>query len=191
MNIIVKPYESSYAVCRPDTTWERENRDIYVPDGMAGFRYAPVLFARVSKAGKCIAGKFASRYYDGIGYGVLLYPVAAEGRPGVPDAAASCFDHTSILPFPLYNKVTLESGDNFFNLYRNGEQICSTSCGSDLLLEETLAAASRHISLRIGDIVCVEFAPAVLLTDRDAPDTEIRGTFCGNETFRLTIKNQF
>ena len=54
MNIIVKPYSGQHCYCRPDTTWERENKDFYVPDGVENLRWAPVLFARISKAGKHI-----------------------------------------------------------------------------------------------------------------------------------------
>ena len=73
MNIIVKPYGSELCYCRPDTTWERENRDFYVPEGIGNISWAPVIFARVSKAGKCISPKFASRYFDAFGFGMLMY----------------------------------------------------------------------------------------------------------------------
>ena len=61
MNIVVKPYGSDLCYCRPDTTWERENRDIYSPECIDEWNAAPILFARISKAGKCISQKFISR----------------------------------------------------------------------------------------------------------------------------------
>ena len=73
MNIIVKPYGSNLCYCRPDTTWERENKDFYSPECVNDIYWTPVVFARVSKAGKCVGRKFVERYYDGVGCGMLLY----------------------------------------------------------------------------------------------------------------------
>ena len=73
MNIIVKPYGSSTCYCRPDTTWERENKDFYSPECFNEIHWTPVVFARISKAGKCVGKKFVERYYDGVGCGMLLY----------------------------------------------------------------------------------------------------------------------
>ena len=57
----------------PDTTWERENKDFYSPECVNEIYWTPVVFARVSKAGKCVGRKFVERYYDGVGCGMLLY----------------------------------------------------------------------------------------------------------------------
>ena len=73
MNIIVKPYGSDLCYCRPDTTWERENKDFFSPECVNEIYWTPVVFARVSKAGKCVGKKFVERYYDGVGCGMLLY----------------------------------------------------------------------------------------------------------------------
>ena len=73
MNIIVKPYGSDLCYCRPDTTWERENKDFYSPECVNEIYWTPVVFGRISKAGKCIGRKFIERYYDGVGCGMLLY----------------------------------------------------------------------------------------------------------------------
>lgn len=188
MNIIVRPYGTDLTVCRPDTTWERENKDIFLPEETGGISYAPILFARVSKAGKCVGKKFASRYYDAINYGVLLYDMSLlDSKAGI--AAASCTDHTSILPSPLYNICTLESGDNFFRFFKDGNEVYSTSKGTTAMLEEAIVEASRRVSLRIGDMVCIELDgmnPLRLPEEKDS-QTEIHATFCDNETFRLKI----
>ena len=73
MNIIVKPYGSSLCYCRPDTTWERENKDFFSPECVNEIYWTPVVFARVSKAGKCVGRKFVERSYDGVGCGMLFY----------------------------------------------------------------------------------------------------------------------
>lgn len=189
MNIVVLPHGQSRVICRPDTTWERENKDIFIPDDVVGFHYTPILFARVCKAGKSIGLKFADRYYDSVNYGMLLYPEFSEGRNGNL-AQASCMDHTSILPFPLYNKLTLGSVDNAFRIYCGGKEIFSTSSGSCDILNSLTVMASSHTSLRIGDLICMELDEPKLLFDKELlkEDTSLRGTFCDNETFNLRIR---
>ena len=187
MNIIIKPYGSDSCYCRPDTTWERENKDFYVPDNVRTLYWAPIVFARVSKAGKCINPKFASRYYDAFGFGAFLYVGSVEGAK--PDtAAASCADHTSVLPFPLYNLAVLEGPDNMFKVFRNEEEIYSRDCSDvQAVIEEAICRSSEFISLRTGDIVAVELMPVQTLSERKDGDMKFSATFCENDTFGFKI----
>ena len=103
MNIIVKPYGSDLCYCRPDTTWERENKDFFSPECVNEIYWTPVVFARVSKAGKCVGKKFVERYYDGIGCGMLMYcsTSGSEENSGAPrnPATAGCALQRSTGPF--------------------------------------------------------------------------------------------
>lgn len=209
MNIIVKPYGSNLCYCRPDTTWERENRDFYSPECVNEVLWAPVVFARVSKAGKCVGQKFASRYYDGVGCGMLMYCTTSD----LP--VTSCVDHTSILPMPLYDPVVLED-EKVFEVIRNGERlaILSNHAASGImhtdaeasvmlptasgamstgrsewrhLLEDALCKSSQLTSLRIGDFIAVELAPVAPLASRGDKEVSVRGTFCENEIFNFRM----
>ncbi len=179
MNIIVQNCDGRI-ICRPDTTWERENKDIYTPDFVTGWDYAPVFFARISKAGKCVGEKFAGRYYDAVSYGMLLYPRIEAG-----DVDTGILDHSSILPFPMYNRAVLESGENRFELCCDGTEIYSTCVGSEAMIEAAIVRASAYISLRIGDIIAIELAPPAPLT---ASTAYIAATYCDNPLFDFYIK---
>ena len=187
MNIVVKPYGGGFSYCRPDTSWERENRDLYTPDRIDRWDWAPIVFVRISKAGKCVGRKFASRYYDAFGFGALLYVGSVEGA--TPDAAAaSCADHTSVLPFPLYNLAVLEGPDNMFKVFRNDEEIYGRDCSEvQEAIEEAICRSSEFVSLRTGDIVAVELAPKETLTERKHGDIKFSATFCENDTFGFKI----
>jgi len=180
MNIIVRPYGGEKCYCRPDTTWERENKDFYVPECSESLYWTPVLFARVNKAGKCIGKKFVSRYYDAIGCGVLLYT-------GQDIAFASCADHTSLLPMPLYDPVVLEGEDNALEVCLNGSSIWNEKILSKDKLEDTVCMASALTSLRIGDFVAVELAPVQKLVSRDEGNAPLKVSYCGNDLFDLKI----
>ena len=185
MNIIVKPYGSERCYCRPDTTWERENRDLYSPECVNAWNWAPVLFARVNKAGKCISPKFAARYYDSLNFGALLYVSDAD------IACGSCVDHTSILPLPLFNPAVLETEGNVFGVFRNDESIFSINTPADSSLikaaEEAICKASQLTSLRIGDYVAIELAPTSVLARKEEGSMSMKATFCENETFNFKI----
>ena len=174
MNIIVKQYGSESCYCRPDTTWERENKDFYSPECVNEVYYAPVVFARVSKAGKCIGGKFVQRYYDGISCGVLLY-----------GGKISHIDKSSILPQPLYDPVVFDD-DKGFEI--NGSHIAQADAGEwKRLIEETICKSSELISLRIGDYVAVEVEPVQLLAERTNGEVALKGRFCENDIFDFKV----
>lgn len=180
MNIVIR-LDSGRVIVRPDTTWERDNEDVYLPPFVDSLTYSPVLFARVSKPGRSIGRRFASRYYDGIGYGVLLYPENMIDGAEEGFACASCVDHTSFLPFPLYNPVTLGQG-NLFRLEKNGTELYRTDGEDCSIIEEALEEVSRYCYLRIGDIVAIELSPRKPLADRRDGRVRITGTFCDNQT---------
>ena len=196
MNIIVRPYGSELCYCRPDTTWERENRDLYSPECVNAWEWAPVIFARISKAGKCISPKFASRYYDSLNFGALLYV------GGVEKAYGSCADHTSILPLPLYNPAVFETEGNKAEFIKNDEVIFSletpgtgyvnmqADCEATRLLqlaEEAICKASELTSLRIGDYVAIELSHASILAEKTEGSLSFKATFCENELFNIKV----
>ena len=191
MNIIVRPYGSDMCYCRPDTTWERENRDLYSPDCVNAWNWTPVLFARISKAGKCISPKFASRYYDSLNFGALLY------IGGTDVASGSCADHTSILPLPLFNPVVMETEGNRFEVVKNEEVVFSLETPAAGSLQDTssllqaaeasICKASELTSPRIGDYVAVELAPASVLAEKTEGSLTFKATFCENEIFCFKI----
>lgn len=192
--------------CRPDTTWERENKDIYAIPAVESYRFTPVLFVRVSKAGKCVGYKFADRYYDGFNFGVLLYGgirpgtaadvEAGEALTKKPDSTteltwSECLDHSSILPFPLYNPIVLDNDENEFTLRKNGTVLFSTVEGSREMIENAIAEVSEVVSLRIGDIIAIELQEPLALIDREGNSSEqeclLTGEFLDAETFRHQI----
>ena len=186
MNIIVKPYGSDLCCCRPDTTWERENKDFYSPECVNEIYWTPVVFARVCKAGKCVGVKFVDRYYDGVGCGMLLYcgtsaTTSFEGSASVR-SLSEVVDRSSILPHPLFLPVVLEDEKTF--IVNDTSVILS---GAKELLEEAICNASQLTSLRIGDFVAVELATPAELAKRENGEVTIKGTFCENEIFGFKI----
>lgn len=72
MNIVVVRPDGSYYT-RPDTTLERDPKDFYLPDDLSQVAAHRCTYIKIIKAGKAVPERFASRYFDSIGRGVLLY----------------------------------------------------------------------------------------------------------------------
>lgn len=188
MNIIVKPYGCSGCYCRPDTTWQRENKDLYVPDGIKKIRWAPVAFARISKAGKCINPKFVTRYYDSFGFGSMLYCHTEESEQTTSIAFSSCMDYTSILPSPMCEPELLENCDKTYQVKLNGTDCFNTGLqGIRLLIEDGICTSSKLTSLRIGDYVAVELSPLIALASAAEAETLMQGIFDGKAIFDFKV----
>lgn len=155
MNIIVKTSDGGLMV-RPDTTWEKDNEDFFPPEFVERLTYTPVLFARISKPGRSVGIQFADRYFDSVGFGVLLYPenLITEKETGLCEA--TMIDHTSFLPCPTFDKAALGQEDNSFILRRNGETIYQYEGGNVYMIKEALSQATRYIFIRTGDLIAIE-----------------------------------
>lgn len=187
MNIAVQTSDRKYIV-RPDTTRAHEGDDFYAPEDVASWTYTPVLYARISKAGRSIGRQFASRYYDGICYGFFLYPEDYIDGSETGFACASCIDHTSFLPLIVYNPLTLGSEDNEFVLERDGQRLFSTSTlDAAEIIEDAITGASQRIYLRIGDLVAIELSPRSPIASKGDGSVHVKGTFCDNELMDIDL----
>ena len=182
MNIIVKPHESNLCYCRPDTTWEKESRDLYIPEGVDKVLWAPVVFAKVCKAGKCVSPKFVTRYYDAVGFGALTY-CDDENL-----AFSSCMDHSSLMPIPSLNPSVLEKGEGTVVISAGTEKVSINSDKNmQTAVEEAICKASERVSLRIGDIVAVELTSLQILAQRSEGEAAFKAEYNGNCLFDLKV----
>ena len=191
MNIVVKTV-SEHILVRPDTTWKRNNEDMYVPSFVKRMDWCPVLSLRISRSGRFISPRFAHRYYDAIGIGVLLYP-----RLYGPDddlltlqelfAQGCCINHTSLVPTPAYGPERIAECRFSLSLSAedNKEGFCF-DCPSRDELDLALSKASEVAWLRTGDILCIE------LSERKAlpPEQTLRfeGTLLGEKNIDFEVK---
>ncbi|MCR5002909.1 MAG: hypothetical protein K5984_00920 [Bacteroidales bacterium] len=184
MNIIVKTKDGGLMV-RPDTTWEKDNEDFYPPEFVQELTYTPVLFARVCKPGRSVGEQFADRYFDSIGFGILLYPENLIDGKETGICEATMVDHTSFLTAPMYNRITLGQEGNVFRLCKNGEKIYEYDGGSVEMIKKALSEATRYIFIRTGDMIAIELEPRKPLCGRE--DTAVSATWCENSILDFNI----
>lgn len=115
-------------------------RPLFLPDCAPAFHAVICPAIRVSRLGKDIVPKFASRYYDAITLTLRLIP---QGWPDT-GALSGLFDNALALGqwLPLADEYTI------------GEDSSSVTISSaDLLADEALAAVSAYATIKQGDII--------------------------------------
>lgn len=182
MNIIVNPYGNGHCYCRPDTTWEKENKDFYAPDCVSELYWTPVVFARISKAGKCVSRKFAPRYYDAYNYGILFY-CKVDGH----DEFITCVDHTSILPSPSLQPELMETSEGEYKVMLNSNEAFASAGVTAEVIEEAICKASALTSVRIGDYIVVELAKQTMIPCKENNEVEIKGSYNNSEIFSKKV----
>ena len=127
-------------------------RPFFVPDFAQRFEAAPSIVVRTGRLGKCIAPKFASRYWDAFTAGFsLLACEDGDERMGALDrafdGAAIVGDWVPVTDFddPLHVPVEVKVDDT----------VLACCCLADMRwpLDEALAAVSCRCSIKMGDLL--------------------------------------
>lgn len=187
MNIVINTHEKRYIV-RPDTTWKRDDEGLYVPDFAGAISFTPILYARISRAGRSIGEKFAYRYYDGVNFGVLLYPEALLDGSEQGFACASCIDHTTFLPLDLLSCTAFASGETDFRLECDGKTIFEYSPTGPEMISKAIAEASGFIYLRTGDILAIELDSRKSLWSEGGGEKTLMSFVKGRKNLQFYVK---
>jgi 2-keto-4-pentenoate hydratase/2-oxohepta-3-ene-1,7-dioic acid hydratase in catechol pathway len=142
---------------KPDTALIRNNQPFFYPEFSTNIHYEAELVLKVSKMGKNISERFASRYYDAIGIGIDFTARDIQDKAknkGLPWALAKGFDGSApvseFLPLKSFNDVT----DINFALKVDG-QIRQKGNSSHMLFNfnDIIVYVSKFITLKEGDLI--------------------------------------
>lgn len=127
-------------------------RPLFIHDFASGFMAAPSIVVRMGRLGKCIAPKFAHRYWDALTAGFNVKACQSDDpRLGALDRA---FDGAAIvgdwvtasgIEDPLHAVVEVKVDDT----------VISRSCLADMTwpLDVAMAGASTRCSIKMGDML--------------------------------------
>lgn len=142
---------------KPDTALLKNNEPFYFPDFSQDIHHEVELILRISKEGKNIGAKFASKYYDAIGLGIdfTARDLQAKAKSkGLPWTLAKGFNGSAPVSefLPLTDFPDLKNLN--FKLWVNGQekQVGNTSLMLNSF-DDMLAYMSRFITLKKGDII--------------------------------------
>lgn len=144
MNVIVIRSDGSWYV-RPDTSIERESDGFYLPDEFSSVEAFNCIWIRVIKAGKAVNPKFAGRYFDSFGKGVVIYCRKDDG---------------SLCPFVDGSTIIRQENRPLDCLAAEAAEV-AISAGN---IAEAVCSISKLTSIRIGDLFLFEASSSTKLS---------------------------
>ncbi len=186
MNILIKTKDSDI-VTRPDTSLERENRALYLSDDVKYIELCPVIYTKAIKAGKCISENFVERYYNAFNYALLLHIYTEDIDRLKRYSTALCWDKSSRLSEPMYNLAVLESKDNIFSIHKDSKCIYKTNNIEKAQLDNLVCDCSQHISIRIGDILCLELEKPFSIYSKEDGNINLSASYCEKQVCNFDI----
>lgn len=142
---------------KPETALLRNHYDFYIPDFSNQIEYETELVLKISKMGKCIDEKFASRYYDQItvGLDITARDLQNEAREkGLPWLLCKGFDSSA----PMGDFVDKNNYDTIndidFSLKINGNEVQHGNTKNMIFnCDKIVSYISQFVTLKVGDLI--------------------------------------
>ena len=142
---------------KPKNALLQNNHPFYYPEFTDNLHYECELVLRISKNGKYIQDRFASKYYDAVTVGIDFTARDIQNElkeKGLPWEKAKAWDNSAAIGkwIPLQNVKNKK--DLNFCLYKNKELVQQGN--SSLMLnsfDKVVAYISNYFSVNIGDLV--------------------------------------
>lgn len=140
---------------KPETSLIRAGLPFFHPSFSTNIHYEVELVLKISRTGKNIQERFASKYYKEIGIGIDFTARDIQNvckDNGLPWEKAKAFDGSA----PVSSFVPLDSlkdTDNIrFSLKKNGQTV-QLGHSSDMIFsfDKLIAYVSQYVTLKIGD----------------------------------------
>lgn len=149
--------ENPVIFLKPDTALLRDNKPFYHPDFSKEIHHEIEIVLKVSKEGKHISEKFASRYFEEIAIGIDFTARDIQQKhkeKGLPWELAKGFDNSA--PVSAFKPVSEFADINNidFHLDINGKTVQEGNT-KDMLFrfEKIIAYVSQFITLKKGDLI--------------------------------------
>lgn len=142
---------------KPKTALLQPHTPFYYPEFSNELHYEVELVLRVSKNGKYINERHASKYYNGITVGIdfTARDIQAElKKKGLPWEKAKAWDSSAVIG--KWKDITPELLKNpiRFSLKKNGEDVqIGVSADMIFTFDQIVAHISNYFSLNIGDLI--------------------------------------
>lgn len=142
---------------KPDSSLLKNNKPFFIPGFSRNIHYEIEIVLRISKLGRSIAEKYASRYYDRLTLGVDMTArdlQSSLSSSGMPWEISKSFDGAA--PIGEFIPVT-EAGDVnniFFRLEKNGEIVQSGNTSRLIFsFDQIISYVSAFFTLKTGDLI--------------------------------------
>ena len=139
----------------PDSCIIKSGKPFFIPEFDSDFRAYASIAIRIERLGKCIAPRFAHRYYSQITAAVSMRAentLSALRSEGLPWSGAVVFDRSLILGDFISLEEFQQSGNEFRIECGEKEIIISTE-DLKMGIDEVIAYVSNNNTLRTGDLI--------------------------------------
>ena len=143
---------------KPDSAILKQGKPFFLPTFSKEVHYETELVVRICRLGKCIAPRFAHRYYDAVTIGIDFTArdlQRAFREQGHPWELSKSFDNSAAIgEFISLEKVGGDVQNIDFHLDIDGKQV-QHGCTRDMLfkVDEIIAYVSQFMTLKIGDLL--------------------------------------
>ena len=142
----------------PETALGRSGQPFFLPDALGEICVTLWCAAHISRLGKNVPAKYASRYYDGLTVGAVMQSrtlLDRQRREGLPWHAAMAFDSAVWVGRWLTPAEWAAANDAVMTLRRGAEEVAAVKLPHDVQrgMDLLIAAESRWNLLRRGDLL--------------------------------------
>lgn len=143
---------------KPDTALLRNNAPFFYPAFSKDVHYEVELVIKISKVGRSIGEKFASRYYSEVGLGIDFTARDIQQRckeRGLPWEMAKAFDFSAPLSSAFLPIDNFESVSSIpFSLLKNGDVVQQGNSSEMIFsVDRIISYVSQFFTLKIGDLI--------------------------------------
>ena len=144
---------------KPDTALLRNNDTFWIPPFSRRVEYETELVVKIGRTGKCIAERFARRYYDEVTLGIDFTARDLQREAiaaGLPWEIGKAFDHSAAVAPRWLSLAALGKpvGELRFEMALNGE-VRQRGDASQMIfsVDRIISYVSQFLTLRMGDVI--------------------------------------
>jgi 2-keto-4-pentenoate hydratase/2-oxohepta-3-ene-1,7-dioic acid hydratase in catechol pathway len=142
---------------KPDSALLKNNKPFFLPGFSENIHYEVEVVIKISKLGKSISSRFASRYYDEVTLGIDITARDIQSRQaaaGYPWELSKCFDGAAPIGTFIPVSNIKDMADLNFRLEIN-RKVVQKSNTSDMIfnINEIIEYVSRYFTLKTGDLI--------------------------------------
>jgi 2-keto-4-pentenoate hydratase/2-oxohepta-3-ene-1,7-dioic acid hydratase in catechol pathway len=142
---------------KPDSSILKNNKPFFLPGFSTMIQYEAEVVIKISKLGKGISPKFASRYFDELTIGIDITARDIQNRysaAGLPWELSKCFDGAA----PIGKFIPVSSVNDLKNLdfrLELNNRVVQQGNTSDMIFgfNEIITYVSRFFTLKTGDLI--------------------------------------